>query len=320
VNEIVYEATFGSLRFGLSQAYHSSLGGLSASIESIGVLTIELNATQTVTEAVRLVHKIESLFSLLCFSYIKAQKLEVEVLLGGDVGQSALQRCTVERALLIERAKTEVEQHEIPFRLNNLDVGLLVDNFVKLFDRVDQTLNWYRIVIAEHRYVEDNYFYSVRMVESLYKSLEIETHKDNDALDIVDKLFARLTEPTDCELVKFIKRRVVPIFNKPWSLSEVIRDLKSRYSAMIVTGLLDEKIITRLRAKEAHGVSQSYTGQEYEFMIFAYELLTILYTLVVLEHCGVERAVWLESLRGAPKWSSKFSKGLYDRLAKEFAN
>jgi hypothetical protein len=312
--ELQYDLTAGKCFVGLSHRFSPSVDGLSAEIHSAGYLRIVFSSPRTVIASIKLMYQIEQLFSLLCFSYIKSKRLELELKTEDRNGDRVKTKFEVERARLIKGAKTEIDWHELPLRLKGINLAAVIDRFLEIFEDIEQTLNWYRIVVAEERYLEDKYFYSVRMIEALYRALAIDVAKDSDAIGLLQRVCATLQKAGDCELVTFVNQRVAPIFNKSWALPDIIRDLKARYSEMAVIKLLDEKLVNRLRGKETHGSSQGFSGNEYKFMALSYGIITMLYTLVVLESCGLSRDYLLNSIKRSPCRDRNFSPEYVERL------
>ena len=122
----------------------------------------------------------------------------------------------------------------------------------------------------------------------------------------------------DADLKEFIAMRVVPMFKKRWSLTQIIRDLRKRYGEMIAVEFLDPVMIQRLRGKETHGSSGRYTGEELAFMGHATRLLILLYVLLVLERCGIARDCLLRGLSAAR--SDYFSKAHLKRMLEDISS
>lgn len=101
------------------------------------------------------------------------------------------------------------------------------------------------------------------------------------------------------------------------SLPDRIRDLKERYRAMKVVEVVDERIVNKLRGKEAHGSAKRFSTAEYRFMICCCDVLIKLYTLLVLENCGMDREFLLSSLKRAPAWQADFSAARLEQLQTE---
>lgn len=212
----------------------------------------------------------------------------------------------VDRGLLLKEAKTDIPSHEIPFRIGTGGLGGVLDRFLALHSKIEQSLNWFRIVIAEDRYLEDKYFYSVRMIDALYRALDLKIEGDKSSVKPLQEISSILECSKREDLVEFVSKRVVPIFNRT-SLSDRIRDLKARFAEIAVVRVLNDRAIAKLRGKEAHGSAEQFTTQEYKFMAFAFDLLTTLYSMLILEKCGLPRSFLLAKLKEIPKYSHYFS-------------
>jgi hypothetical protein len=255
-------------------------------------LEITLLEPRSVAESMTLLHQIETLISLLCFDYIKAEQLKLAV----QCKENGKDRTfTVTRARFIEGGKSEIDWKKLPVILREQDFGALLDKFVSIYFCIEQTLDWYRIVRAEDRYEEDKFFYAIRMIEGAYRALNVKHKVDEEALSLVERVLAKCRD--DAELVKFMNERVAGMFKKRWDLPQIIRDLKERYAEMCAVEFLDPVRINRLRGKEAHGGSGGNTAGERTFMVHTYDLLITLYVLLVLENCGLAREFLLKGLR-----------------------
>src|SRR5262249_1956324 len=153
---------------GVSQVFKSQANNLNLVMDAMGYLRIDFREPRTLSDAITLMYQIEQLFSLLCFSYMKCKDSQVKVQFSDYTATSL----TVECAPLIPNAKVEIDRRELSLRLNSVSLGEVIGNFLDIYDDIEQTLNWYRIVQAEERYLEDTYFYCVRMLESLYRNLK----------------------------------------------------------------------------------------------------------------------------------------------------
>src|SRR5260370_37984681 len=124
-----------------------------------GYATLEFNSKCTPIQALRLALQIEYFISLVCLSFVSCQRLQFNIEAHDKDGKAAEQHVEVTRAGHIKDVKTELNLTELPIRLQNVDVGAALKKFIKIFDSIEQSLNWYRIVMAEERYIENKYFY-----------------------------------------------------------------------------------------------------------------------------------------------------------------
>ena len=220
----------------------------SAGLDAEVILRVTLSKARSVKESVELLHQIETLVSLLCFDYIKASRFEFASVLSDGKERSL----PVARAQFVE-GKEEINWKKLPLVLSDQNFGAIVDAFIEIHPVINQTLDWYRIVQAETRYVEDRFLYAVRMIEALYRAFDLGHEIDLEALSLIERVLQKCED--DANLKEFIAMRVVPMFKKRWSLTQIIRDLRKRYGEMIAVEFLDPVMIHRLRGKETHGSS-----------------------------------------------------------------
>ncbi len=297
----------GLISIGVSASYTPSGNSLSPKLESTGELKLSFETNVSPTEALSLSYRIERLISLLTFDLIRMDRMSFAILANDPSGSTSEEICPVETASRIEAAKSNIDLHQLPLRLQHIDFGEVLNNFLNLFDPIEQTLNWYRTVTAEERYLEDKFFYCIRMIEGLYRGLNIPASPDREALELVNTISEKLASDASNErLTSFIEERIVPIFRKSWSLSGIIRDLKSEYSEIPTVHFLDERLINRLRGKQAHGSSQRHSTSELQFMAYAYRLISMIYCIIVLERCGLSREFLLSGLKECSRFEQYF--------------
>ena len=325
-NEVIkFKTQLWSMTIGTAGKVERLPDKLSPNLDLTGCATIECGATVSPIQALKLASQIEYFLSLVCLSFVSCERLNCVIEMpttGGELvevptkGDELVQtQAEVIRAKNVRGAKTEFDLIRLPIRLEQVDFGAALHKFVEIFDSIEQSLAWYRIVMAEERYVEDKYFYAVRMIKSLYKNLGLEGQPDKGLLDVVDRICAKL--PDDNErytLVNFINNRVRPIFSKTWSLSDVIKDLKTRYSELKMVEVLDEKVISKLRGKEVHGSAIRLSIREQKFMACSYNLIAMLYALVILEHCGIAQDFLLSELRRPLSHAAYFSSDYVNQI------
>jgi hypothetical protein len=309
-----FNFSFGKLSVGVSGSYSPEGEALAPSLKANSYLALEFRQPINPIESLKYIRRIEHLLSLLAFDFIKAERVSLRIECADSQGKKEKEHYELERAKLLENAKTQIERHEVAIDLTEIDFGAVLDKFEGIFAQIEQTLNWYRIVAAEDRYLEDKFFYCVRMIESLYRILNIATEPDKPALDMVSSICDAL-KGSSTE-IEFLQKRVVPIFNKPASLPRVIKDLKTRYKEVLSVEILDEKVINKLRSKEAHGSAERFSGYEYAFMSYCYDLLRFLYVLTILEKCGLERDYLLNGAKKTLSLSRHFSDEMKHSLAK----
>lgn len=309
-DDINFQSERGTLSLGISGSI--SPDWLVPTVGAHSYLKLIFHEPKTPIECIKLVTRIEHLFSLLTFNFIKAKSVNFSFLQVED-GKPSEEGVDLERARITEEAKTELERLDIPLHLNGIDFGNLADRFLKIFNSIEQTLNWHRIITAEERYLEDKYFYSVRMIEALFTGLKIRTERDVKAQELIAEITQKLSAEglQNDHLITFIKERVTPNFLRP-SLAEIIKHLKKEYAELKVVDILDSNRIRKLRGKEAHGSTEAFSPQEYQFMAFTYEILLILYRLVILEHCGLERSFLYAQLKKAFRFSRYFEQSTLD--------
>ena len=283
-----FKFSTGKLLVGIHGTY--SPMGTAPTVSARSYVTIQFGQKVTPTEALRVIRQAELFFSLITFSFIKADRVEFEIECRNKEGQIEKNNYDLERALLNDKAQTDIARHNIPIRIKSLDIGRHFEEFQKLFEPIEQTLNWYRIVTSEERYLDDKYFYCVRMIEALYRALNITTEGDKEAISLVDQISKALSqnEPKYEPLVKFLNTRVRSTFSRP-SLASIITHVKSAYKEIRVVEILGAKKINSLRGKHAHGSTDRFSSKDYQFMYYAYEILLALYPIIVLENCGFDR-------------------------------
>lgn len=302
-----YKSKFGKYVFGISRSTNHTADSCDPQFTSISTLSIYLDQPISAIEAMAFVQKVEQCLSLLCFDFIKMSHVHLGVDIEID-GIKERRMCDVKRGLKIKKAKLKAEWFSLPIRLEELPVGEILDTFIETYDNFKTTLDWYRIVVAENAYVENKFFYCVRMFESLYKSFDIPLEKDSSALEMVDKLTTLAKTSGTKEIEDFISKRVSPMFKNRPGFYSIVLDLKERYSDIISTLSLDEKKLSKLRGKEAHGNAEGFSHDEYQVMLQSHKVLLLLYKLFVLEKCGVEKDFLLASLRKSPAYSALFSQ------------
>jgi hypothetical protein len=264
-----FTSSVGKVLVGVNGFYTPSRNGLAPSFKTTCRLEIQTNLGITPVEAIRVVRKLEHLLSLLTFDFIKVEDVYFTISAADSRGDFSERSYQVERAKVTRRAKTNVEQHEVVFHLTDVDFPLLLDRFLKIFDSIEQTLHWYRIVTAEDRYLEDRFFYSIRMIEALYKALELEVSTDKSAAEAVAAIINVLATSGGNEAyIEFLENRAMPLFSRP-SSADIFIDIQTKYADFPLVGILDHKIINRLRGKEVHGSTRPFSTREYEFMGFS---------------------------------------------------
>jgi hypothetical protein len=288
---ITFDSNVAEIKIAVAYRFNSSRGNVSAGLDADVSLTFAFAEPRTAQESITLLKQIEMLISLLCFSYLKAQRMEVRLAPKEGEKERAL---PVSQARLIEGGETEIEWKTLPLKLDGQTFGDVVSQFVQIYNDIRNTLDWYRIVQAEDRYVEDKFLYSIRMIEGLYLALNMRHKTDEGAMALVARVIERCSD--DRELVDFMNKRVAGMFQRPWDLAQIIRDLKERYSEMCSVQILDPVLLTRLRGKETHGGSGRHTAGEQAFMVYSYDILVTLYVLLILEHCGLPREFLLSGL------------------------
>lgn len=302
-----FSTSIGQLSIGIEPIHSVSRNDTAPSLEAVSYFEIELQDTLTVVDALKLTRKIEHLLSLLSLQFVKASKTQFSIPIRAKNENETVRTFEVERARSTKDAKSKIEWDDVIFDLSKIDIGSLFTQYLKLFDDIEQTLNWYRILTLEDRYLEDKFFYAVRMIEALYRALKLNLDIDQDALESLKKINAVLSKsPDNNSLVEFLTKRAAPIFSRP-SLSDVFKDLRSRYSALEAVDVLDSRFINRLRGKEAHGSTERFTGSEYQFMAHTYEVIRILYVLLVLESCGASRSLLVEGVQRSHKYGRYFN-------------
>ena len=301
---------------------------LAPNIDLTGCAILEFDTNISPVQALKLASQIEYFLSLVCLGFVSCERLHCifeTPTSGGDLvempsssGQTDKTRLEVIRAKRV--AQTEVDLLKLPIRLQQVDFGIALERFVEIFDSLEQSLGWYRIVMAEERSLEGKYSHAVRMIEALYKVLRIDGQPDKGLLKVVDRVCDKLPNDDDkCSLVTFINERVRPIFSRPWSLADVIKDLRTRYSDLKIIEALDERIVNKIRGKETHGSAKRLSARERKFMLYSYDLIAILYALVILEHCGIDRGLLLSELQRPSSHALFFSSDYVERVQKELA-
>lgn len=307
-DDLLFECTVGKLSVGIAGAYSPEGATPAPALTATSYVELKLNQSVNPIDALRTIRTIEHFFSLLTFNFIKAQEVYLGIECPDETGKKVERRYELERAKLVERAKTEMERHEVGSFIGATDLGPIFDKFSSIFDKIEQSLNWYRIVTAEDRYLEDKFFYCVRMLESLYRNLGIATDSDTQALETITAISKKVEGgPDGDDLQAFITQRIVPIFSKPASLPAVMKDLKNKYQELLAVEFLDERTITKLRAKEAHGSPQKFSSYEYAFMANSYDILRHLYVITILEYCGFSRSHLLAGLKNTHSIRRYFS-------------
>ena len=297
--DIEFLTSVGKASIGVSGTYSPAGRAPAPSIKAISYLEIEVEPSITPIDALKIIRRIEHLISLLTFDFIKTTNAHLTITVAEKDGTKSDKQFRLDRAKFTKNAKTEFERHEVPLNLNEFDFGSVVSRFFEISDAIEQTLNWYRIVTAEDRYLEDKFFYCVRMIDALYKALAIKTAIDQAAVETLETIIGVLTKSEENEaLVEFLRKRAIPNFSRS-SFSNVLEDLRSKYAEIKVAEILDPKIINRLRGKEAHGSTQPFTPQESQFMAYSYEIIRVLYILIVLENCGIPRDFLLKRLKAS---------------------
>lgn len=311
-----FDSKLGAIKIRSSGFANSSHGGLD--LKCFGILDIQFKQKKNSFDAVRLVRQIEHLFSLLCFSYIAFEGVSLKVELTGGLPPNLSEEeryvhSALERAQPYKKIKLDIKQHELPLKLDSdVPLGALLDRFLEIHARIERSLNWYRAIKIEERYVEDRFFNSVRMIEGLYSALNLDVDVDGHALILLDRIQSAVC--SDSELLKFLNQRLKPIFSKTITTASVIRDLKHRYSDIKLIEILDVKRINSLRAKEAHGSSDRYDASDYQYMIFVIDLLKTLYPCLILEYCGIERSWLLQKLKESIDLRKLFEEKHLDKL------
>jgi hypothetical protein len=307
---IELKSSIGKVTIGIHGSYSPAWNRLAPRLSAKCYLDVEPHANFAPLEAIRIITQLEYLFSVLTFDIVRATGSHLTISCPDNLGNLSERDYQVQRAKINKRAKTKLEQHEFPFHLTEVDFSQLLDRFLTIFDKVEQSLHWYRIVTAENRYLEDKFFYSVRMIEALYKALRIKVSTDETAIGIIDGIISTLGKSSENEAyVEFLKKRALPIFLGS-SLSNILDDIQRKYADLPIVKILDPKTISRLRGKEAHGSIRSSNAAEYQFMAYGYETLRILYAALLLESCGLDRAFLINRLKSSLRFQGFLGEGM----------
>jgi hypothetical protein len=80
------------------------------------------------------------------------------------------------------------------------------------------------------------------MIEALYKALPVDVSTNQSAVRTITGIIDTLSASGNAESVDFLQKRVVPIFSRP-SLTDVLKDIQTKYARLKVVEILDHKII-----------------------------------------------------------------------------
>lgn len=311
---VSFDSSLGQVELRSLGQHNSSHAGLE--LKCYGVLTVRFTEKQTPLDAVRLVRKIEHLFSLLCFSYVAFENADLRIENTNQSDDSEKEKYFIsrlERSRPHKKTKTDLNRHDLPLTLNHETAfGAVLDRFLEIHAKIERSLNWYRVIKVETRYIEDRFFNSVRMIEGLYNALNLDVDVDARSLKMIECIRARLGR--DSDLLHFLDQRIRPIFSKPISTASVIKNLQTKYSDVKFTEMLNVRRINSLRAKEAHGTADRYSGSDYQYMIFVTDLLQVLYVCLVLEVCGFDKNRLLQELRESVGFRKLFDEKHLDRM------
>lgn len=321
--------------FGTATTYSSSIGAIKlwvggstgSSFEKIDIVftcgfTVELKEKISITAATKMTQRVEAFISLLCFDYIHFEKVTVGIkseraipntlkLIDEDPNaeiETDIHAAELFRSQRHQNSKTTLSRLNLPMRLTpEFPCAEIFEKFLSLYERIERSFSWYRTAQIEDRYLEDHFFYSVRMIEAAYQALAIKLSK-NETPSALDGICQAVKD--NPILAKFLKKRVEPIFTKP-SLGSIVRDIRDRYREIPLTRILDEAMIGKLRNKEAHGTTERYTGDDYRYMMITRDLLVMIYPCLILEASGVNRDFLLNHLKNGPHEYAKFFSEKY---------
>lgn len=301
---ISFTSSEGNGRFEVEHVM-SEPSELEAGIKATTALHIDLPSPINIVQATKLVSKIEELLSLFCFSVVRATFVGFRVKFENEVDRKKM--LPLDRTFRKTRVKFDLSRHEVPIRLTSIDFGKLLTNFLAVYQQLELPLSWLRIVISEQRYLEDKYFYSVRMIEAFYKAFE-EKLEDKPSLAKLSRIRDYLMMRGDSqELVEFCDKRIRGVFLGSSSLADIVKDLKARYKDIPAVELLDEKKTRDLRGREAHGSTTRLSSSQLNYMAISYELLCTLFIILCLEKIGVAKESIIERLQVVPGYTSYFN-------------
>ncbi len=310
-NDLEFPSNLGKVFVGIS-GYIADWNDTPA-LSTKAHLTLHAEPPLNPSGAIRIARKIEQLFSLLTLDYVKAHKTSICARATNKNGEWSEQHYEIERARLSENAKTKVDPSGFALCLSQMDFASVLNHFLEIYSRIEQTLHWYRIVTIEDRYLEDKFFYSVRMIEALYKALRIPVSVDQSANEGLTSVVDAVNASGNQQAIDFLTKRALPIFSRP-SLTNILADVRSKYADLAVVEFLDHKIISRLRGKEAHGSAEPFSPSEYRFMACSYDVLRVIYVLIILDACGIPRSFIIDKIRASHRFQHFFEREAVERL------
>ncbi|MER8847509.1 MULTISPECIES: hypothetical protein [Mesorhizobium] len=160
----------------------------------------------------------------------------------------------------------------------------ILDKFFKEWSLNEISFKWFRSSQVKQRYVEEVFFYTVRLIERYFKSKPTIDNEAEKALSIISH-----RSNGDDFLTGFVERRLYPMLGRAPSLTATLRTLYTRFPEIKAFSEIKPQRVAYLRGKEAHGADTNYKTDEYVDMDYLARTFLLAFRISILERCGFDR-------------------------------
>lgn len=255
-------------------------------------LVIRYNSPRSTSDALQNLRALDDFLGVVsgCYVSIKAAWLEVLVDQGGGESHEEFQLSGYDTGF---SKSTFVHRHETLAELS-LDENWaeILDKFFKEWSLNEISFKWFRSSQIKQRYVEEIFFYTVRLIERYFRSKPIIDDEAEKALSIISH-----RSNGDDFLIGFVDRRLYPMLARAPSLTATLRTLYTRFPEIKAFSEIKPQRVAYLRGKEAHGADTNYNTDEYVDMDYLARSFLLAFRISILERCGFDRQSILDGAR-----------------------
>ncbi|MGX5849034.1 ApeA N-terminal domain 1-containing protein [Mesorhizobium sp. PL10] len=255
-------------------------------------LAITYKTARSISETLHDLHALDDFLSVISGTYVSIKDACLSILLGenGNEGEDEFHLSGYDigfsKNAFVDRHETLAQ---LPFQA---DWGEVLNKFVEERSTNEVAFKWFRSSQVKQRYVEEIFFYTVRMVERYFKA---KPSVDDDASRALSIILNRSND--DNFLVDFVNRRLSPLLSRAPSLPRTLRELYARFPEMRAFSEIKPQRVNYLRGKEAHGADTNYDTDEYVDMDYLSRSFLLAFRISVLESCGFDRQGILDGLK-----------------------
>ncbi|MDX8497158.1 hypothetical protein RFM99_01880 [Mesorhizobium sp. VK4C] len=253
-------------------------------------LAISYKAPKSISEALRHLHALDDFLAILSGRYVSIKTAWFGILLDGSDGEEEFQLSGydigISKDAFVGRHETLAQ---LPFDSN---WGKVIESFFVDWNKNEVAFKWFRSSQVKQRYVEEVFFYTVRMVERYFKAKPTADGDTSRALSII---LNRSND--DSFLIDFVNRRLSPLLVRAPSLPRTLSDLYAQFPEMRAFSKIKPQRVNQLRGKEAHGADTNYDNDEYVDMEYLSRSFLLAFRISILESCGFNRQDIVNSAR-----------------------